>query len=198
MINLIDTFKELLLAIKQYPERYNELAEMVKATLNNGFDNKIICEKVFISKGNDEYTEPLTVIPVMPVSDILEIDTIKYYDLEINISNLSEDNYTVEEYISWLIHELCENIITDKTLTRFKKMLISKYNQNEPAIKSVVRNIGYLVWAGVFSRTAKESIDSMINDFFSNYLKNNSLDYLIDSWNSALNKYPVRKALVIK
>ena len=68
-------------------------------------------------------------------------------------------------------------------------MLISKYNQNEPAIKSVIRNIGYLVWIGVFSRTAKEPIDSMTNDFFSNYLKTNSLEYLIDSWNSALNKF---------
>ena len=189
MINLIDTFKELLLAIKQYPERYNELAEMVKDTLNNEFDNKIVCEKVFITKGADEYKEPLTVIPIMPVSDILEIDTIKYYDLEINISNLSEESYTVEEYISWLLHEICENIITDKTLTRFKKMLISKYNQNEPAIKSVIRNIGYLVWIGVFSRTEKEPIDSMSNDFFSNYLKTNALDYLVDSWNSALTRY---------
>ena len=111
MVNLINTFKEILLAIKQYPERYNELAEMTKETLNNGFNNKIICEKVFITKGNDEYKEPITVIPVMPVSDILEIDTIKYYDLEINISNLSETDYSVEEYIAWLIHELCENVI---------------------------------------------------------------------------------------
>lgn len=189
MIKLIDTLKELFLAIKEYPERYNELAEMMKVTLNNGFNNKIICEKVFITKGADDYKAPLTVIPVMPVSDILEIDTIKYYDLEINISNLSQDNYSVEEYISWLLHEICENVITDKTLTRFKKMLITKYNQNESAIKSVIRNIGYLVWIGVFSRTEKEPIDSMTNDFFSNYLKNNLLDNLIDSWNSALSKY---------
>lgn len=189
MINLIDTLKDLLLAIKQYPDRYNELAEMVKDTLNNGFDNKIICEKVFITKGNDEYKQPLTIIPVMPVSDILDINTIKYYDIEINISNLSENDYTVEEYIAWLFHELSENIITDKTLTRFKKMLISKYNQNEPAIKSVIRNIGYLVWIGIFSRTEKEPIDSMTNDFFSNYLKNTDLEFLIDSWNSALNKF---------
>ena len=189
MVNLIDTFKEILLAIKQYPERYNELAEMTKETLNNGFDNKIICEKVFITKGNDEYKEPITVIPIMPVSDILDVDTIKYYDLEINISNLSDTDYSVEEYIAWLIHELCENVITDVTLTRFKKMLICKYNQNEPAIKSVIRNIGYLVWIGVFSRTAKEPIDSMTNDFFSNYLKTNDLDNFIDSWNSALVKY---------
>ena len=75
MVKLVETLKDLFLAIKKYPDRYNELAAMIKDTLNNSFENKIICEKVFICKGADDYKEPLTVIPIMPVSEILEIDT---------------------------------------------------------------------------------------------------------------------------
>lgn len=189
MVKLVETLKDLFLAIKKYPDRYNELAAMVKDTLNNSFENKIICEKVFICKGADDYKEPLTIIPIMPVSEILEIDTIKYYDLEINISNLSENEYTIEEYIAWLFHELCKNVITDETLVRFKKMIISKYDQNEVGIKSVIRNIGYLVWIGVFSRTIKEPIDSMTNNFFSNFIKEYNLIDIENAWNSAIVKY---------
>ena len=189
MHKLIDNLKDLFIALSKYPEKYSELGAMLKDILNSGFENKIICDKVFITKGSDDYKEPLVLIPLMPTSDILKTNNIKYYDLEINVSNLSDTDYSVEEYIVWLIHEICENLITDNTLIRFKKMLITKYNNAESGIKSVIRNLGYIMWIGVFSRTNKEICDSTSNNFFINYLKETNLDFLIDSWNSALSKY---------
>lgn len=190
MYNFLKTLYELIYELNNTPKREKEISVMIKDILNSGFDNKIICKNIFISKGNDTISSPANVIPIMPTSDIMEVDTIKYYDIEINTDVITgNDMYTPIETVAWILHELAENVMTDKTLVRFKKNLIKYYDLSESGIKSVLRTVGYIVWIGVFSRTHKELITHTSSDFFANYLKTNELDDYIDAWNRALKKY---------
>lgn len=190
MYNFLKTLYELIYELNNTPKREKEISVMIKDILNSGFDNKIICKNIFISKGNDTISSPANVIPIMPTSDIMEVDTIKYYDIEINTDVITgNDMYTPIETVAWILHELAENVMTDKTLIRFKKNLIKYYDLSESGIKSVLRTVGYIVWIGVFSRTHKELITHTSSDFFANYLKTNELDNYIDAWNRALKKY---------
>lgn len=192
MENMIKMLRDVFKTLSENTSRSNELGAILKDVLNKGFENRLVCEKVFICKGTNEYKEPIIVIPVMPTSEILEIDTLKYYDLEININsfdNIDRDGYTIDEIIAWLLHEICENLITDNTLVRFKKMIITKYDQFESAIKSVIRNVGYLTWISIFSRTAKSYINDISADFYSSFLTNKDMYEYRDIWNSALARY---------
>lgn len=190
MYNFLKTLYELIYELNNTPKREKEISVMIKDILNSGFDNKIICKNIFISKGNDTISSPANVIPIMPTSDIMEVDTIKYYDIEINTDVITgNDMYTPIETVAWILHELAENVMTDKTLIRFKKNLIKYYDLSESGIKSVLRTVGYIVWIGVFSRTHKELITYTSSDFFANYLRTNELDDYIDAWNRALKKY---------
>lgn len=190
MYNFLKTLYELIYELNNTPKREKEISVMIKDILNSGFDNKIICKNIFISKGNDTISSPANIIPIMPTSDIMEVDTIKYYDIEINTDVITgNDMYTPIETVAWILHELAENVMTDKTLVRFKKNLIKYYDLSESGIKSVLRTVGYIVWIGVFSRTHKELITYTSSDFFANYLRTNELDDYIDAWNRALKKY---------
>jgi len=187
MYDFLNILEKLFISLNDHPEKQKEIGEMIKDTLNNGFKG-LICENIFISRGTDISSIPVNIIPIMPTTDILEINNLKYYDIELNLTAINNaDN--VSEITAWLIHEISENLITDNTLVRFKKMLIKYYNHAESGIKSVIRTIGYLTWIGIFSRTKKSYIDEMSTDFFSSFLKNNGLDNYIAHWNNALKKY---------
>lgn len=193
MNTFIKSMNKLFISLQAHPEKSDEIAEMIKCTLNDSF-NQITCKKVFISKGNDCDPYGITVIPNMPRCNILTVNSISEYDIDIDLDSFinkhNKNGFDSEELIAWLLHELYANVMTDETLLRYKKLLIKYYDTNNSSIMDTVRSLGRLLWIGIFSRTKKEYINEDA-DMSSMSLVNMTLftNELADSWNSALAKY---------
>lgn len=190
MKSFIDTMVKLFNSLHEHPERRQEIAELIKHKLNDSFPNTC-CKKVFISDGNDYKPFIVNVIPNVPSKNILTVENISDYDIDIDINSFI-DNYNyngvdAEEMVIWLYHELLANVITNETLLRYKKLLIKYYDVNNSSIMDTIKVFGKLLWIGIFSRTNKE----YINEDSSN---SNINTYILDIdcqsiWNAALAKY---------
>lgn len=192
MNQFIKSMGKLLISLRNHPEKDNEIAELIKSTLNNTFTN-IECKRVFISKGSESDPYAITVIPNLPTGNILDYKNILKYDIDIDIDSfINSHNYnglTEDELIAWMLHELFANVVTNETLLRFQKLIIKYYDVNNASVLNTIRVFGKLLWIGIFSRTAKSYID---NDNISN---NSHINMMImetglsDAWNTALAKY---------
>lgn len=182
---------KLFISLQAHPEKGNEIAEMIKQTLNNSFTN-INCKRVFISNGNDCSPFVINVIPNMPKANILTVNNIHDYDIDIDLDSFaSSSNYNgmdADELVTWLYHELLANVITDETLLRYKRLLIKYYDTNNSAIMDTVKTFGKLLWIEIFSRTKKNYIpeDEYMLSPVNTILSESNMS---DSWNTALAKY---------
>ena len=190
MKSFIDTMVKLFNSLYEHPERRQEIAELIKHKLNDSFPNTC-CKKVFISDGNDYKPFIVNVIPNVPSKNILTVENISDYDIDIDINSFI-DNYNyngvdAEEMVIWLYHELLANVITNETLLRYKKLLIKYYDVNNSSIMDTIKVFGKLLWIGIFSRTNKEYInEDSDNSNINTYI----LDIDCQSiWNAALAKY---------
>ena len=184
------SMSKLFTSLKNHPEKDREIADLIKHTLNDEFSN-IKCNRVFISHGNDYSPFVINVIPSLPKINILSINNITEYDIDIDLASFaSASNYNGmadDELVAWLYHELLANVITDETLLRYKKLLIKYYDSNNSAIMDTIKTFGRLLWIGIFSRTRKDYIkDDEIVNGVNAMIQEAGLD---DSWNTALAKY---------
>lgn len=190
MKTFIRSMEKLFTALRNHPEKDHEIAELIKQTLNTEFPT-VTCKRVFVSHGNDCSPFIINVIPNLPKTNILDINNVTSYDLDIDLDNFEiVSNYngmTDTELVAWLYHELLANVITDETLLRYKRLLIKYYDTNNTAIMDTIRTFGRLLWIGVFSRTSKDYIkEDEISTGVNELLKQACLDY---HWNTALAKY---------
>lgn len=187
-----DSMRKLFIALQAHPEREKEIAEMIKSTLNTYFSNTT-CDKVFVSKGNECNPFGISVIPVMPKENILKVNNISTYDIDIDLDSFvnghNYNGFDADELIAWLVHELAANVFTDETLLRYKKLLIKYYDTNNSSIMDAIRSFGKLLWIGIFSRTKKSYIDED-NTLNTSPVNATLIEFgLGDSWDCALTKY---------
>lgn len=203
--SIIQDLEKILYSLsKNYmdDEKCNRLENIIKTTLNSKLNN-LVCCNVFIVKGNDEYIAPVSVVPEFSWYKISNTESapstqmIYRYNIEINVSQMKQIynvGYSNDEYIAWFFHELCENVISDKTLTRIKADMIRYYNYvsnrgyKDPSsiVDTAMCRFGSLIWLGHFGRTSKSFIDEKSSDFTSIFLTSLGLE---NAWNSALNVY---------
>lgn len=190
MNNLIKSLEDIFTTLYKHPDRSNEISVVLKDTLNKYFPNAT-CSRVFVSKANDCNPYVVSVIPYMPVGNILETDLLTKYDVDIDLNSFSGVHrngcFDLCEIVAWFMHELYSNILTDTTLIRYKKLLIKYYDTKNSSIMNTIKSFGLLHRIGIFSRTEKEYINGSDNEsVISKILTELGLQ---NEWNSALAKY---------
>lgn len=184
----INTLNDIFNKLKDRPDKSDEISAMIHDALNSMFeDEKIKCNKVFISEGNGSNPFYVSVIPNKP-DRILRKKFLKEYDIDIDLSsfesNYNKNGFNSNEMVAWLIHELASNILTDETFLRFKKLIIKYYDTNNGTILDTIDAYGIMLWIGVFSRTKMDFSDKLTD-------VNIILDKLgvSEYWNSAMLKF---------
>ena len=171
------------------PDKSDEIAVILRDTLNSIFDDKIDCKRVFISKGNGTDPYYVSVIPNKPTNKILKTKFLKDYDIDIDITSFTNkyntNGLTTMEMAAWLLHEIAANLLTDETLLRFKKLIVKYYDIKQKGILDTVDAYGIMLWIGIFSRTKKIFSDDKLSEVNILIKKWNISEY----WDSALSKY---------
>lgn len=186
-MNFIDSLNKILYNLNKHPERSNEISLLIKDLFNEEYKS-FTCKKVFITKGNDSDMYIASVIPAFQSSNIFKTRNITTYNIDIDMSALQK-GINPDEMTAWIMHDLFANIMTDETLLRFKKLIVSHYDTNNRSVMDSLSTYGRLLWIGVFSRTKKDYYvddDSTEKSYVNMLLDQLNLG---ESWNSALAKY---------
>lgn len=186
---VIDIITSALITAKKNPDKEDFAADIIKKTLSEATQTN--CMKVYITKGTDLDGNPVLLIPKM-VSTVLSSRINTDYSLEINTSMYGNTTgYTAEEIALFIIHELSENILTDRTFMRFKDLITTYLTDaaRNAYNNSRIRSLSSLLWISIFSRTEKHIIEERDTSFFGQLLKTYFSDKYVDIWNSTLKKF---------